>query len=252
MWGGETTGVLERVETQLLGVPGSLSGVDLVLVSKETTACGLQGSILYTSSAGRCSRNAYDDGNCSNNRKDRSVAALNCRQERYHQKENGVGYVSPEQIHSVSKIQNDYNQSSQTSNFGRGMDGDSRLEECILACSDSPQVSTITGVQNRESILPVHRHAFWSQHSTLNLHQAMFSDRKGAQAKGHTHLCIPGRLDSLGPIKKAMPPSFGDGVQSDRAVRLHHQSGEVSLHPIINQEKSVFTPTQVLQWLGLI
>ena len=214
-----------------MGVSGSLPGVDLAVVSKEAFACRLQGSIFYTSPSRLCSRNAANESCCSNHREDCTVKALSCGQERYHQEENGVRHVPPEQIYSLSEVQNDHNQDGQAGNLGGGMDGYARFKKCLLACSDSPQVSTSSGVQNREPGVPIHSHAFRSEHSPANFYQAMFSNRQGAQVEGHQNLCLPRRLDNLGTVVQAMPPSFNDDMQSDREVRLHHKSGEVILHP---------------------
>jgi len=76
------------------------------------------------------------------------IQTLSCGQERYHQETNGARYVSPEQVHSLPKVQNDNRQNSQASDFQLGMDRYSGLEECLLARPDSSQVSTSARIQN--------------------------------------------------------------------------------------------------------
>jgi len=93
----------------------------------------------------------------------------------------GVRYVSPEEVYSLLKVQNDNYQSSQASDFQGGMERYSGTEECLFACPDSSQVSTSVGIQNRGPSLSVQSHAFRFEHSSQGFHQAILCDYKGTQ-----------------------------------------------------------------------
>ena len=220
-----------------MGVPCSLPGVDLELVSQETSDVQLKGPTVNSTATTICERDDRHESHCSCHRESHSISSFSCGQKRYHQEENGSRYVSAKQVHSMSKIQNDYGQFSETCNVRKGMDCHVGLKERLLACSDTPKVSTSSGFQNRQSNLPVQSHALWTEHSSKDIYEAVCSDNQGTQDERHYDLCLPRRLDNLGSVSQALPSGSANIMQSHSEVWFYNKSREIGIHS--NSENSV-------------
>ena len=236
-----------------------------------------------TRAAGICPGNVGQRGSRPLRGKRGAEPFVFCTQERDNKKTSHFGHVSPKPVNTMSKVQNDYHPSGETSPSTSNVHDLNRSQRRILACPNCQYVQEIPCLQPGYRHICVCGYAVWPQCGTSNIHQIMCSNFRRPENEGNRGVCISGRLASSRHIRTRVLHRHkscsryvtrsglsykSEEVQShsfpvpglDRVEMEHEGHGFYPQEKVINLKKSIsnfasqnmFTRRQLERQVGLI
>ena len=231
-----------------MGVGSCISGSGLEMVSEvplQKTETVLPAQISGIGDI--CQQDALQGHNREMQFLSLSGASFQCPKERLDRKENYLGLVGPQQIHSLSKVQDD--DASPDSDFAAKIRRHLfiRSQRRLLARPSQPSFPPIFGIPPRTESFQVQSDALRPQYRSEGIHEAGQGHSQAASSGGNSDLGLFGRLADLGRVSRSVQGSVGTSLAGGSAIRLPDKLGKISVDP---SEDLCLARSQVVPFQG--
>ena len=185
-------------------------------------------SSVHSTAGGVCEGSSGSRGYSGNEFYPVSRASFFRSQEEFDQETGNSRPVNPEQINSVSIIQNDNDSRRTSGDSGKRLRDFNRFEGCVLAYSGSSLLCQVPRVCNRGKEVSFQSDAVWTQCGSKNLHQDLQADSSGAQTARSPSGGLFRRLAHMGGVRGGVQEIHGYCNSSSAPQGFLNQLGQIS------------------------